>query len=116
MLNLGIFCLVIYGKVWRIGGQYMPFFGQTSITKDLPEYAKPFVIGHERGHLNGFASEAGATLLSMQTLFHSEDIRLEYLGLISLWRKSPPEAINKQVKADISCWNEDYEKMHKLQI
>jgi hypothetical protein len=107
----------LFSYIWAgmgVGGQYQPIVAQTNITKELPEYTKPFIIGHERGHLNGFASEAGATLLSTQTLLHSKDRRLEYLGLLGLWRSNPPEGINEQVVADIKCWNEDYDKMPRF--
>lgn len=105
----------LFTYIWGgmgVGGQYQPLFGQTNVTQQLPAYTKPYIIGHERGHLNGFASEAGASLLGMQTLFHAEDLRLQYLGLLGLWRKSPPEHINEQVKKDIQCWDDDYDKMH----
>lgn len=105
----------LFTYIWGgmgVGGQYQPLFGQTNVTEQLPAYTKPYLIGHERGHLNGFASEAGASLLGMQTLFHAEDLRLQYLGLLGLWRKSPPENINEQIQKDLQCWNDDYDKMH----
>src|SRR5690606_13613195 len=66
----------LFTYIWGgmgVGGQYQPLVGQTNVTQQLPAYTKPYLIGHERGHLNGFASEAGASLLGMQTLFHAED-------------------------------------------
>lgn len=107
----------LFTYIWAgmgVGGQYQPLLGQTNITQELPDYTKPYIIGHERGHLNGFASEAGASLLGMQTLFHAKDMRLEYLGLLGLWRKSPPDTINAQVAKDIQCWNDDYKKMPRF--
>jgi len=96
------------------GGQYQPLVGQTNITKQLPDYSKPFVIAHERGHLNGFASEAGASLFAAQTLFHAEDSRLKYLGLLGMWLEDTPDNANEQVARDLQCWNEDIDNVYRF--
>lgn len=108
----------LLSSIWSgmgMSGQYQPLLGQTNITRELPVYSMPFVVAHERGHLNGFASETGASLLGMQTLFHARDLRLEYLGLLGLWRSSPPESVNEQVARDLQCWDEDYKNIRRFE-
>jgi hypothetical protein len=109
-----------FGNVWLgmgVAGLYQPFVGQPAIPPGLPNYSMPFVIGHERGHLNGFASEAGATLLSLQTMFHSQDVRLQYLALLSLWSKENfPKNINTHVARDIECFENDWKQVQRFKL
>ncbi len=91
-----------------VSGQYQFLTGQPNIARNIPTFYKPIVMAHERAHLNGFASEAGANLLAMQTLFESSDARLQYIGLLNLWRKNPPKNINSRIVADLECWAEDW--------
>jgi hypothetical protein len=105
-----------FSNVWSgmgFSGQYQPLLGQPNIAKEIPDLYKPFVIAHERAHLNGFASEAGANLLALQTLLHASMNRLRYLGLIELWRKNPPQEANAAVMADLKCIEEDWEKVER---
>lgn len=100
----------------HLAGQYQPLVGQPNIARAVPDLAKPEIIAHERAHLNGFASEAGANLLAIQTLLHAGADQLRYLGLIELWRKQPPEGLNEFVKADLQCLADDWASVHRYKI
>lgn len=105
-----------FSSVWSgmgISGQYQPLVGQANIIREAPVLSIPFIIAHERAHLNGFASEAGANLLAMQTLLNARAEQLRYLGLIELWRKDPPEGLNDSVKTDLQCIADDWDKIHR---
>lgn len=107
----------LFSDIWSglgVSGQYQPFFAQPNLASAIPEFSKPFVLAHERAHLNGFASEAGANLLAAQTLLHSRHEGLRYLALLELWRKNPPEATNERIKKDLQCWAEDWEKVKRF--
>ncbi len=109
----------LFSWIWAgmsVSGQYQPLAGQPNIAREIPVYSKPFVMAHERGHLNGFASEVGANLLAYQTLLHSTDARLQYLARLDLWRSNAPEGINEQVARDLQCWQEDWDKVERFEF
>ncbi len=108
-----------FSDVWsgmHISGQYQPLVGQPNIASAVPMLSRPVIIAHERAHLNGFASEAGANLVAIQTLLHASVDQFRYLGLIELWQGELPEDANDAVRVDHECIIDDWAQIHRYKF
>jgi hypothetical protein len=72
-----------YGKL-GLSGYFGPFFNEIHLNRILLPMDYPFVLGHEKAHQFGVASEAEANLIGFIVCVKSGDQRLRYSGYMSL--------------------------------
>lgn len=73
----------IYSKL-GVSGYFGPFFNEVHVNGNVLPIDYPFLLGHEKAHQFGVASEAEANLLAYIVCITSDDHRLRYSGYQTL--------------------------------
>ena len=73
----------VYSKL-GVSGYFGPFFNEIHVDYYVLPVDYPFLLGHEKAHQFGIASEAEANLVSYIICVTSDDRRLKYSGYQSL--------------------------------
>jgi hypothetical protein len=73
----------LYGKM-GLSGYFGPFFNEVHVNSNSLAMDYPFLLGHEKAHQFGIASEAEANLISFIICTNSHDQRLKYSGYMTL--------------------------------
>ncbi len=100
----------LFGELWlSLGnsGIYGPFTGEANVSVPFSPGAAPFVIAHERAHLNGFASETDSNLIAFITVW-SGDSAMRYSGWLVFWSYANERAwshakLDEVVVRDLLC-------------
>ncbi len=100
-----------FGELWlSLGnsGIYGPFTGEANVSFPLAPGEGPFILAHERAHLNGFASETDANLIAFLTTWGSIDPAMRYSGWLVFWSYTPeaewaPAKLPEAVIRDLLC-------------
>lgn len=66
-----------------IGGQYMPYVGESNVDDAVYYSKKPFYLIHEMAHGNGFTEEATCNFLAYVSCVESGNLSLAYSGEIN---------------------------------
>lgn len=70
---------------WGVSGVYSPFTGEPQLVVPTAPGMLPFVLAHERAHLNGLAWEEAASFVGLLTVWRSDDPAVQYSGWLELW-------------------------------
>ena len=94
-------------------GMYMPFAMEGQVDAGLHPLQDPFVIAHEMGHVYGYGEESVCNLIGYLVCMQSEDIIVQYSGILGYWRYliSNVRRISKQAYEEI--WNMTDERVLK---
>ncbi len=105
-----------FGELWlSLGnsGIYGPFTGEANVSFPLAPGEGPFILAHERAHLNGFASETDANLVAFLTTWNSHNPAIRYSGWLVFWSYTPeaktaklPEAVVKDLLCIRLFWRD----------
>ncbi len=100
-------------------GIYGPFTGEANVTIPAAPGMLPFMIAHERGHLQGFASETDASVLAFLALFSSTDPAQKYAGHLAFWAhiseaERQSSGLGKEVLGDIACLREFWKRFEGI--
>ncbi|GAB4222106.1 MAG: hypothetical protein Kow0062_17990 [Acidobacteriota bacterium] len=88
---------------WSVSGFYGPLTGEPTVVWPPAPASLPFVVAHERAHLHGIATEDGASLFALLTLWRSPRPTARYAAWLSLWTslRLPVEGRHPGVRRDL---------------
>ncbi len=88
---------------WSVSGFYGPLTGEPTVVHPAPPASLPFVVAHERAHLHGIATEDGASLFALLTLWRSPRPTARYAGWLALWSslRLPVDGRHPGVRRDL---------------
>lgn len=94
---------VMLSKWWSytgIVGMYFPFFAESNVNIDQPDYAIPFTAAHESAHSRGIAFENECNFLAFLSCINSEYAEFRYSGYMEAF----VYCSNALLKNDSELW------------